>query len=167
MLQIITGEGKGKTTAAFGQALRALGRGRKVQVYQFLKSGDSGECMACEDFCLFPVTWLCKSEKFSWLLTEDEKEQLRRQTAAELAALDNLSCDLLVLDEIFAAVAGGFVPLAWLEAFLLKEKEKREIILTGRCVPDSVYALADYISNIQNERHPFEKGIPARKGVEY
>ena len=170
MIHLYCGDGKGKTTAAMGLALRALGRGRRVVLCQFLKSADSGERLALAQFekaCLLPVP---ETIKFVFQMTEEEKAEARRETEALLARAAELvrggECDLLVLDEACGAVSTGLLPLEELVA-LLDTCDGTEVVLTGRDPAPELRERADYITEMAACRHPFEQGKPARLGIEW
>ena len=170
MIHLYCGDGKGKTTAAMGLALRALGWGRRVVICQFLKNGDSGERLALERFEQAVVLPVPDTMKFTVQMTEAEKEQTRREMtdlfdrAADLVRRNG--CDLLVLDEVCAAITTGMLPPERVEA-LLDEAGEVEIVLTGRNPAACLRQRADYITEMAACRHPFEQGRPARLGIEW
>lgn len=170
LLHLYCGDGKGKTTAAMGLAARCAGRGNKVVIAQFLKDGTSGECRALAK--LDGVTLLAANPcgKFSFQMTEEEK----RQTAAAAARTFTAACGfavregarLLVLDEVCAAISCGFLDENAVLDFLDGRPEGMEVVLTGRDPSERLQARADYITEMVKRRHPFDKGVPARKGIE-
>ena len=170
MIHLYCGDGKGKTTAAMGLALRALGRDRRVVICQFLKNGDSGERLALERFeraVLLPVP---DTMKFIFQMTDGEKEQVRRETTdlfdRAAGMVRRKECDLLVLDEVCAAITTGMLDAKRVEA-LLDETGDVEIVLTGRDPAECLRVRADYITEMAACRHPFEQGKPARMGIEW
>jgi len=170
VIHLYCGDGKGKTTAAMGLALRALGRGKKVVVCQFLKDGDSGERLALERFeqaVLLPVP---QQMKFVFQMTEEEKAQTRREMCALFDRAAELvrrgECDLLVLDEVCAALSTGMLCEEQVAVFLDEEHET-EVVLTGRDPAPVLRERADYITEMAACRHPFEQGKPARMGIEW
>ena len=156
LIHLYTGDGKGKTTAAMGLALRALGSGLRVTVVQFLKNGRSGELEPGR-----PGT------NFVFQMNETEKAEVRALQNAQLAEALEFDCDLLVLDEACAALRLGMVEEELLRRAVLDRPEGREVVLTGRDPALWLMETADYITEMRCERHPYQKGIPARKGVEY
>lgn len=169
LVHIYCGEGKGKTTAALGLGLRAVGRGWRVLLVQFLKATPSGELEAISQLPGFTV-WRSESG-LSWL----------RATAAEHAALsaeqDSLlsrallaarmgTYDLLILDEVLAALGRGLVDRQALLAFLREKPDEVEVVLTGRQADEELLALGDYITEMRKLRHPYDRGIAARSGIE-
>ncbi len=168
MIHVYTGDGKGKTTAACGLALRAAGQGMKVLVVQFLKSGTSGEICAFENHPDIEV--MCsETDKFLWDMTEEENKQARKthQILFESAADRTENFDVVVFDEILGAITTGMIDETQVVRFLEENKEKAEFVLTGRGAGEKLIDLSDYVSEIKCVKHPMEKGIPARQGIEY
>lgn len=172
LVHIYTGDGKGKTTAAIGLGVRACGRGMKVLMVQFLKSIPTGEMYSLKS--LGPDFVLCRgteSGKFTWQMDRDEKDR----AAAEQQELFNCAanaawngeCDLLILDEVLGAVSAGMLDREQLVSFIKNKPDKLELVLTGRNADDELVGLADYVSEIRAVKHPAEKGIQARKGIEF
>ena len=166
LIHLYCGEGKGKTTAAMGLALRALGHGQRVVIVQFLKSGRSGEAALLEKLGAVVLSGK-PTPKFTHQMTPAEKAETRRLQTAHLARALDLPCDLLVLDEACAACRLGMVEEDLLRAAVLEKPGEREVVLTGRGPAPWMLDAADYITEMQARRHPYEKGIAAREGVEY
>lgn len=171
MIHIYCGDGKGKTTAATGLAVRAAGSGMKVLFARFLKNENSAELCVLDQIPGIEVIHLPKSYGFYNTQSEEEKAETK-QMYEELwkYALDrakNGACDMLVMDEFMAADRYGLIPHEEAIQFLKEKPEGLEVVLTGRDPSDELLELADYISEIKMVRHPFEKGIRARKGIEY
>ena len=163
MLHLYFGSGKGKTTAAAGLALRALGHGKKVIVVQFLKDGTSGEIEPLRR--LGAAVFACPNAKFTWLMTPQEKAAALAHNTQTLEAALQMPCDLLILDEACAALRAALLPEALLQKAVLNAPY--EVVLTGRDPADWMLQNADYITEFTARRHPYEKGIPAREGIEY
>ena len=163
MLHLYFGSGKGKTTAAAGLALRALGHGKKVVVVQFLKDGTSGEIEPLRR--LGAAVFACPNAKFTWLMTPQEKAAALAHNTQTLEAALQMPCDLLILDEACAALRAALLPEALLRKAVLNAPY--EVVLTGRDPADWMLQNADYITEFTARRHPYEKGIPAREGIEY
>lgn len=163
MLHLYFGSGKGKTTAAAGLALRALGHGKKVVVVQFLKDGTSGEIEPLRR--LGAAVFACPNAKFTWLMTPQEKAATLAHNTQTLEAALQMPCDLLILDEACAALRAALLPEALLQKAVLNAPY--EVVLTGRDPADWMLQNADYITEFTAHRHPYEKGIPAREGIEY
>jgi cob(I)alamin adenosyltransferase len=172
LIHIYTGDGKGKTTAALGLGLRAAGRGFKVLLVQFLKGRDTGELAVLQRLGLeFVVRRNPESKKFIKDLTLEERRAVQTAVAAlwkeAVAAALHGDCDLLILDEIMAAVHSCLVSLDAVETFLQQKPPGLEVVLTGRNAPRQLVKLADYVSEVKAVKHPYEQGISARKGIEY
>ena len=170
LIHIYCGEGKGKTTAAVGLAVRHAGFGGKVVLAQFLKDGTSSECRALSK--LENVTMLAANPcgKFSFQMTGEEKQQCSAAIGRTFAAATGFAvregATLLVLDEVCAALSCGFLAEDEVIAFLDGKPDELEVVLTGRNPSESLQARADYITEMVKRRHPFDKGIGARKGIE-
>jgi cob(I)alamin adenosyltransferase len=169
LIQIYTGNGKGKTTAALGVALRAVGQGKKVCFIQWLKNGcSSGEKKISRKLADF--SFFCFGRK-AFLTPRNIQEQDRRLA---ISALDKLSqvfkqkkYDLVVLDEIFPAITLRLIKEKDLLQLLRQRPKSTELILTGRNAPNSIICLADLVSEIKEKKHYFKKGVRARKGFDY
>jgi len=171
LVHIYTGDGKGKTTAAIGLGIRAYGRGLKILMVQFLKGNESGEIYTIKG--LEPRFNLYKGvqmEKFTWNMNEKElKEAKLIQTEIFTYAINQIKenkYDLLILDEIMAAVTTGLVNLQDVLEFVTNKPAELELVMTGRNAPTELIALADYVSEIKAIKYPMEKGTPARHGIE-
>lgn len=170
LVHIYTGDGKGKTTAALGLALRFAGSGGKVLYTQFLKNDTSSELSILSE--LEQITFLPSGKSFGF--TFQMTEEVRQKAAAHYTAYFKKICQeiynkdygLLVLDEILAADNQQFVPHEPLLSFLSQKPDSLEVVLTGRNPSDDLMEMADYISEIQKIKHPFDQGISARKGIE-
>lgn len=169
MIQLYYGEGKGKTTAAFGQALRAAGRGRRVIIAQFLKTEDSGERRSME---LVPhVLLLPLPEQLPFVFHMDviqraEYEEFAARLLRDAALLAERD-SVVVLDEVLGAIETDILPLEAVLDCLGELPEGCEVVITGRKAPAELLERADYITRFQAERHPYDKGIQAREGIEY
>lgn len=166
MIQVYTGDGKGKTTAAFGQAIRAWGQGMKVAIFQFLKKEPSGEVKAARELGIGVHLY----GSGSWLInrapTEEEKRLAGRGLEEAAAAVRN-GCQVVILDEISHAVNLGLLPLSALLEFIEELPAGVELVLTGRAMPEELIARADLVTEMKEVKHPYQKGIAARRGVEY
>lgn len=169
MVHLYLGDGKGKTTCAMGLALRAAGRDRRVVIAQFLKSENSGERKALRLFpnvILLPVP---DRVKFTFTMSEEEKKAAAEHARRLLTAAEGLmaGCDLLVLDEICAAVNTGLLTPEQVTDLLDRRPQELEIVLTGRDPLPALYERADYITEMVKRKHPYDKGVAAREGTEY
>ncbi len=166
LVHLYCGDGKGKTTAAMGLALRALGQGMQVVVVQFLKNGTSGELEPLKK--LGAAVYSGKpGAKFTFQMNAEEKAQATKENNARLAEALQQPCDLLILDEICAARNSGMLDEALAKQAVLERPQHQEVVLTGRNPEAWMVEAADYITEMQPRRHPYEQGIPARKGIEF
>lgn len=170
MIHVYHGDGKGKTTAAMGLALRMLAAGRRV-VVQFLKDGESREARLLAGHFGVPVFAGKASDKFTWSMTSEELAATRElhdgNLASALAELEGAQEGLLVLDEALDALSKGFVDEALVDLALDMSARGIEVALTGRAPSRKIVDKADYITEMRCEKHPYAQGICARKGVEY
>lgn len=166
LVHLYCGNGKGKTTAAMGLALRALGQGMQVVVVQFLKNGTSGELEPLKKLGAAVFSGQ-PGAKFTFQMNAEEKAQATQENNARLAEALQQPCDLLILDEICAARNSGMVDEALAKQAVLERPQHREVVLTGRNPEAWMVETADYITEMQPRRHPYEQGIPARKGIEF
>lgn len=171
LIHIYCGDGKGKTTAATGLAVRAAGRGKRVVIARFLKTDDSGEVFVLKQIPGITVIPCTKTFGFYFRMTEEQKEEAAVyysglleqawQTAKKQKAV------LLVLDEIMAVCNYGLVNEKRLLELLELKPEELEVVLTGRKPSEMLLEKADYVSEIVKRKHPFDQGIGAREGIEY
>ncbi len=166
LVHLYYGDGKGKTTAAMGLALRALGSGKRVAVLQFLKGGQSGEIPLLEQ--LGAKLYRGKAgQKFVFQMNDAEKAETRALQNANLAAAMAEPADLLVLDEAGSAWELDMVDKALLQQAVLQRPVGQECVLTAHAAPQWMLDAADYVTEMKCLRHPYQKGIAARKGIEY
>lgn len=165
MLHLYWGNGKGKTTAAMGLALRALGHGRRVVIVQFLKDGTSGEIAPLR--AAGAAVYACPNAKFTWLMDEADKAAAREASARALGQALAEPFDLLVLDEACAALKSSILDEALLRRAVAFAKNGREVVLTGRDPAPWLQEAADYSTEMRAHRHPYADGVAAREGVEY
>lgn len=170
LIHIYCGDGKGKTTAALGLALRASGHGNKVLLVQFLKARPSGELKSLAHLPNIEILRGKATTKFTFQMNAAEKAQVKREHQMLFAqVLQKLFCepiDLLILDEIIGACNAGVFSQDELLNFLYQKPEKLEVVLTGRNPAPELVELADYVSEIKKVKHPFDRGVPARTGIE-
>jgi cob(I)alamin adenosyltransferase len=168
LIQIYTGEGKGKTTSAIGQGIRAAGNDLSVYMVQFLKSGDTGELSILNSIDNFRVE---RPRGFFWTLNDSEKLELQEDIDKAISfissVIESAECDILILDEVMGAISNGLIDPNAIRSLLESKPCDMEIVMTGRNAPEILIEIADYVSVITPLKHPFEKGIPARKGIEY
>ena len=166
LLHLYYGDGKGKTTAAMGLALRAMGSGKRVVILQFLKGGKSGEVPLLEQ--LGAKVYRGKAgQKFVFQMNEAEKEATRQLQNANLTAAMADPADLLILDEAGSAWELDMVDKALLQKAVLERPAEQECVLTAHAAPQWMLDAADYVTEMKCHRHPYQSGISARKGIEY
>ncbi len=163
-----TGDGKGKTTAAFGAALRASGHGYKTAIVQFIKgSWDYGEVKALEESLNIELRRI--GSGFTWLADDPSEHRASAAEAwrvsRELALSDRY--DLLVLDELNCAIEEGYIRVEDVLALLAEKPPRLCVIVTGRNAPAELVEAADTVTEMRAVKHAFDQGIPARKGIEY
>ena len=168
-IHVYYGEGKGKTTAATGLCLRAAGHGWQIGFVQFLKDGSSGEIAALSRIPGVRVFPFLSPIKFVFAMSDAEKAQARlfydHLWQEILSAVPDL--DLLVLDEIFGAIEAGMVEEGQLKDLFLHKPAGLELVLTGRHPTAATAQSADYLMEIRSHRHPYDKGVSAREGIEW
>lgn len=166
LLHLYYGDGKGKTTAAMGLALRAMGSGKRVVILQFLKGGKSGEVPLLEQ--LGAKVYRGKTgQKFVFQMNEAEKEATRQLQNANLTAAMADPADLLILDEAGSAWELDMVDKALLQKAVLERPAEQECVLTAHAAPQWMLDAADYVTEMKCHRHPYQRGISARQGIEY
>ena len=175
LVQIYTGSGKGKTTAALGLAVRALGWGKAVYVCQFLKphGQKSGEMCLIEKF---PQQLRWERVKNDWPLTKDgPSEEVREKMRTAIAQIwpsilktaSDPHHDLLILDEINCCLSESLIEFSALQQLFTAKHPQLELILTGRNATPQLIQAADLVSEILDIKHPYSNGTTARKGIEY
>ncbi len=170
LVLVFTGDGKGKTTAALGLALRTLGHGDQVAVVQFIKGGwQPGEAKALELFGE-ALHWHALGEGFTWETQDRERDRQLVQQAWEqsLVYLADASRKLVVLDEVNVALKLGYLGIEQVLAGLEMRPELTHVALTGRGAPPQLLERADLVTEMKLVRHPFrEQGVKAQRGIEF
>ena len=169
LVQVYTGNGKGKTSAAFGLALRATGRGLRVYVIQFIKGGfDYGELHILDKLPNITLKAFGRGKFITTKPPEEEDVKLAEQ-ALKLAKeiTEAGEHDIVILDEINVAIDLKLIKLQEVTEIIKKKPDNVEIILTGRNAPEEIINLADLVTELKDIKHPFHKGFKARKGIEY
>ena len=167
MIHVYCGDGRGKTTAAAGLAVRMLARGKRVMLVQFLKDGKSGET---EFLKKSGASVKCCDKNYGFFknMSEADKSEITRchneNLKEALSLMDGLH--LLILDEIFAALSYGLADMDLVKE-IIENIGDTELVLTGRNPDDYFINKADYVSQTKKIKHPFDKGITAREGIEY
>jgi len=166
LIHIYTGEGKGKTSAGMGLLVRALGRGLSVKIIQLFKR-NTGEQYFFENsgFNYFQFKPL---HPFFKTYNKDELESLRKEFLEFWNEVTNdLNFDVILIDEIGPGIAWGVIDEDLVFDLIKRKPQSAELVLTGRDFPLSIIEKADYISEINKIKHPYDKGVLARKGIEF
>ena len=168
LVLVNTGDGKGKSTAAFGTAIRALARGWRVAVIQFLKSEDwsVGEEKIGRQL---GIDWWVLGDGFTWDSDDiEESEAVAREAWAAASDIVNSGeYDLVVLDEVTYPINWGWIELDEVVSVISGRPEKVNLILTGRDAPQQLIDIADTVTEMIKVKHAFDKGIIARRGIDY
>jgi len=173
-IHVYTGSGKGKTTAAIGQAIRCLGAGLQITMVNFFKNADSSEFQMLNRLAPEFQYIIANQEPrgFYWELSEDQKAASWQDYQAAWEKVQELvnqhQCDLLILDEIMAVIEYGIIPIEAVTSAMQQCRHNHiELILTGRNAPVEVIQEADLVTEMKEIKHPLAKGIKARQGIEY
>jgi len=175
LVQIYTGDGKGKTTAALGLALRAAGHGNRVLIYQFLKPSSLrlGERLALQAADL-PITINALEAKWDITTSWDNPADVAAAKAAIAQALEKLAeltssgeYDVVILDEIVYCMSKGLAAFEDVKRLINSKHRRCELVLTGRGASESLVELADLVTEMKLRKHPHDKQIPAREGIEF
>lgn len=169
MIHIYYGDGKGKTTAAMGQAVRAAGSGLKVLVFQFMKDNNSNERKVLEQ--LPNVTCLPgkRHVKFYNQMNSNEKAEYRHYNTKALDEIAKfcINYDVLILDEAVCAADLGLLSEKKLIHFLQHKPRGLEVVMTGHHVSDELLQIANYVTEMTKIKHPYDEGRTAREGIEF
>lgn len=169
MIQVYTGQGKGKTTAAIGAALRALGHGQRVLLIQFMKKGrDYGEIKAARHLKGFKILqfgtkkWVSKTK-----INLKDKQLARKGWQEAQKAIRSKRYELVILDELNVALDFGLVKAQKVKETLKNSPKNLEIIITGRGAPLEILEVADLVTEMKELKHYYSRGLAARPGIEY
>lgn len=171
LIHLYCGDGKGKTSIGIGMAIRCAGNDEKVLVAQFMKADTSSELKILKEIANITVLPNEKTFGFIWNMTMEEKHQAknyfsdRLKKVIELATKENYR--MVVLDEVVDAYNMEMINQEELLQFLKEKPEELEVVMTGRNPDENIISLSQYYSNIQKEKHPFDQGVKARKGIEF
>ena len=170
LIHIYTGDGKGKTTAAVGLTVRCAGSGEKVVFTQLMKGNHSSERNVLEHMDNVIVVPAERTFGFSWTLSDEEKAEAKevytRQFETAVAKAKSENCRMVVFDEMISAYNNDMIDRGAVLDFLHHKPEYLEVVLTGRDPAEELAAAASYISDIQKVKHPYDEGVPFRRGIE-
>ncbi len=164
MLHIYCGDGKGKTTAALGLAIRAAGAGLRVHIVQLMKGAPTSELAALAKIPEITIARCDRDYGFSWKMSERDKSEITACHNRLLGEAFALGADMVILDEFNSAYANDLLDRETAERLIAEAAA--EIVLTGRNPDPKLLGKADYISEIKCVRHPYERGVAARRGIE-
>ena len=169
LVLINTGPGKGKTTAALGVVLRALGHGHKVVFLQFIKSQATGESKFLEEYAAANPSRLWYGRLGLGFVRggATEEDLAKAAEAMDTAERERPGADLVVLDEVNVALDKGLVDVGRVRRFIEERPEGQSVILTGRGCPEELYELADTITEMGDVKHAYRQGLKARRGVDF
>ena len=166
---VITGNGKGKTTAAFGQALRAVGQGYRVFIMQFMKGRDYGEFVAAEKY--LPRLTIRRSGLDTFVMRDNpapvDIELARQGFESAKKAIASGKYQMVILDEINVAIDFNLIPLEDVIALIKNKPPALDLILTGRYAAKAIVKLSDTVSEVKEIKHHYAAGIKDRSGIEY
>lgn len=171
-IHVYTGEGKGKTTAAFGVALRAARKGLGIFLIQFMKSGteeNTVKNIEGVDYKYFSASQ--GNKEWKWVqkdqVSEEDKKAAKEGLEFAKEIISKGGHDVVILDEIIMAIWFGLLSEEDVLSLLEKKPQHVELVLTGRKASEKLINAADYVSNIEKVKHPFDKGVLAREGIDY
>lgn len=170
-IHIYTGDGKGKTTAALGLTFRAAGRKRKILFVQFLKGIETGELIGMTENPNIEHLNVAETTRFFNTLTLEEQNEMKNRTGREwsdlIEKIDAGDYDVIVLDEIMAAMHHDLIKECAVLEMMKTKPEKTEMILTGRNASSELIGMADLVTEMRKVKHYYDRGIVSRKGIEY
>lgn len=169
-IHIYCGNGKGKTTCAMGLCTRAAGFGYKILIYQFMKDNKTSERKVLESQDNVTFVDGLESEKFSFQMSPEEKAERKSYYESQFhkitALAESESYDILFMDELIYTIGAGLFDESILLEYLKNKPPRLEVILTGQNPSQALIDAADYVSDIQKVKHPYDQGLHARKGIE-
>ena len=168
LIQVYFGNGKGKTTAALGLALRAAGRGKEVLIVQFMKKWDYGELHSIQLLPQISVkTFGTKDFVYKGEAKEVDYQEAKKAFTEGVQGAKSGKFDIIIFDELNVAIDFELLELQQVLDFLEQKSQDIEIIITGRNAPQEIIDKADLVTEMREVKHPYQKGVQARIGIEY
>ena len=167
LLLVNTGNGKGKSTAAFGVAFRAIGHGLSVSIIQFIKGKwKTGELESAQRFGL---ELIAMGKGFTWESDniEEDKALIRQAWTTASEKILSSNYDLIILDELNYVLGYGYIPVDDVVRILRSRPSHVHVVVTGRNAPDEIISIADCVTEMREIKHPYRNGIPAQKGIDF
>lgn len=169
-IHLYHGTGKGKTTAAIGLSIRAAGAGKTIVFAQFMKGNDSSEMNILRTIPQIVVVQVGHQYGFTWNMDEEGKKKIKARHDTMLTEIEKIlqekRVDVLILDEVVSAYQYDLIDRGRVEK-LVQNTYDVEMVMTGRNPAEFMIQKADYVTNMQAEKHPYEQGVPARFGIEW
>jgi len=171
LIHIYTGDGQGKTTAAIGLAMRAAGNGKKVLILQFLKSGikDSGEIITAKKSKIKVIKFKGQTSPIfnPKVKLSELKKSVKEALALSMKKIKSGDYDLIIMDEFNNLLAHKYASIGDVKKIMDEKPEGLELVFTGRGAPKELIEIADYVTEMRMIKHPFQRGVRARRGIEY
>lgn len=169
LVQVYTGNGKGKTTSALGLAMRALGHGASVSVIQFMKGwNDYGELITASKLDGLEIIQTGRPDYvYKGKEQPEDYSEAKRGMETALGVMNSGKCDMLILDEINVALEYGLIPLESVMELIKMKPYEMELVLTGRGAHGDIVEIADLVTEMRELKHPYNEGISARRGIEF
>jgi len=168
LIQVYTGDGKGKTTAALGLALRAAGRDMKVLIVQFMKKWDYGELHSVK---LIPnitlETFGTKEFIYKGKAKKVDYEEAEKAFSFGIEGMQSGNYDIVIFDELNMALYYELLDLKEVIEKIKGKPDKVEVVITGRRAPQEIIEIADLVTEMREIKHPYQKGVEARRGIEF
>lgn len=171
MIHVYTGEGRGKTTSAIGLAIRAASYGKGVLILQFFKGRgrDSGEIIAAKKLNIKVMRFRDQVSPIfdKKVKLEELKKSIKKAIAISLKEIKSKSYDMVIMDEFNNLLSSGLATMEDIKKIIKEKPDSLELVFTGRGAPEELIKLADYVTEMRMIKHPFNKGVKARKGIEF
>lgn len=171
LIHVYTGKGRGKTTSAIGLAMRAAGHGKKVLILQFLKGGakDSGEIVAAKKSDIKVKRFKGQISPLfnSRIRISELKKSVKEAIAFSIKEIKSGKYDLIIMDEFNNLLGSNYASISDVKKIIKQKPQGTELIFTGRGAPEELIKMADYVTEMRMIKHPYNKGVKARKGIEF